>query len=158
SSGPDGVTFFTVAAWLPQSIADALKKEGYSEGTVGSVQTFYFRGEEGPWTPERLAALDGVDVVIRLSADLARRGIYPTVGPLTSRSRLLETGSADPAHVDLAERIRAALRSLLSPAADAPAADARALERADKLLRFFAQPFYVAEPYTQRPGAAVGLA
>ena len=32
------------------------------------------------------------------------------------------------------------------------------LERAGKLLRFFAQPFYVAEPYTKRPGVTVSLA
>ena len=30
--------------------------------------------------------------------------------------------------------------------------------RARKLLRFFAQPFYVAEPYTKRPGTTVALA
>jgi DNA-directed RNA polymerase specialized sigma24 family protein len=30
--------------------------------------------------------------------------------------------------------------------------------RRQKLLRFFAQPFYVAEPYTKRPGVTVGLA
>ena len=33
-----------------------------------------------------------------------------------------------------------------------------ALERAGKLLRFFAQPFYVAEPYTKQPGVTVSLA
>jgi F0F1-type ATP synthase beta subunit len=32
------------------------------------------------------------------------------------------------------------------------------LQRARKLLRFFAQPFYVAEAYTKRPGVTVSLA
>jgi F-type H+-transporting ATPase subunit beta len=32
------------------------------------------------------------------------------------------------------------------------------LERAKKLLRFFAQPFYVAEAFTKRSGVTVGLA
>jgi F-type H+-transporting ATPase subunit beta len=80
------------------------------------------------------------------------------VDPLTSRSRLLESGGLAPAHRDLAARIRAALSALLEPAADKPAADPLTLERAEKLLRFFAQPFYVAEPYTKRPGVTVGLA
>jgi F-type H+-transporting ATPase subunit beta len=31
------------------------------------------------------------------------------------------------------------------------------LERARKLVRYFAQPFFVAEPYTHRPGTHVGL-
>jgi F-type H+-transporting ATPase subunit beta len=158
SGGSAGVSLFTLAPWTPVSIADTLKQDGFSEATMGSVQTFYFRSEEGAWTPERLAGLAGVDVVMRMSAALAGRGIYPPVDPLTSRSRLLEAGSVDRAHVELAARIREALGALLAPEGRAPAADALTLERADKLLRFFAQPFYVAEPYTKRPGVTVGLA
>jgi RNA polymerase sigma factor (sigma-70 family) len=158
SGGADGVSLFALAPWTLVSIADALKEDGFSEGTVGPIQTFYFRSEEGPWTPERLASLAGVDVVIRLSVALASRGIYPTVDPLTSRSRLLESNGLDREHLELAARIRTALRPLLAPEADKPAPDALALERAEKLLRFFAQPFYVAEPYTKRPGSTVGLA
>jgi len=97
-------------------------------------------------------------VVIRLSVALAGRGIYPTVDPLTSRSRLIESGCLDREHLTLAARIRTALGALLTPGAGAPAADPLALERAEKLLRFFAQPFYVAEPYTKRSGVTVGLA
>lgn len=158
SGGSAGVSLFALAPWTPVSIADTLKQDGFSESTMGPVQTFYFRSEEGVWTPERLAGLAGVDVVIRMSAALAGRGIYPPVDPLTSRSRLLETGGVDHAHVELAARIRKALGALLAPGGDSPAADALTLERAEKLLRFFAQPFYVAEPYTKRPGVTVGLA
>jgi hypothetical protein len=32
-----------------------LRKDGFSEGTVGAVQTFFFRAEDGPWTTQRLA-------------------------------------------------------------------------------------------------------
>jgi F0F1-type ATP synthase beta subunit len=86
-------------------------------------------------------------VVIRLSADLARIGIYPTVDPLNSRSRLLEDRIADRNHVELAARIRDAIRPLLSGSGKGqPAGDPLTLQRARKLLRFFAQPFYVAEP------------
>jgi RNA polymerase sigma factor (sigma-70 family) len=158
SGGADGVSLFALAPWTLVSIADALKEDGYSEGTVGPIQTFYFRSEEGAWTPERLAGLAGVDVVIRLSVALAGRGIYPTVDPLTSRSRLIESGCLDREHLTLAARIRTALGALLTPGAGAPAADPLALERAEKLLQFFAQPFYVAEPYTKRSGVTVGLA
>ena len=159
SGGPAGVSLFTLTSWSPVSIADALKEEdGFDPTATGSVQTFYFRAEEGPWTPERLAGLAGVDVVIRMSAALAARGIYPPVDPVTSRSRLLESESFDPAHRELAARIRRALGALLAPGSDTPAADPLTLDRAEKLLRFFAQPFYVAEPYTKRPGVTVGLA
>jgi len=163
SGGSAGVSLFTLAPWTPVSIADTLKQDGFSEGTMGPVQTFYFRSEDGAWTPERLAGLAGVDVIIRLSAALGGQGIYPTVDPLTSRSRLLEAENVDRAHAEMAARIREALAPLLAsggdpPAAGEPTADALTLERAGKLLRFFAQPFYVAEPYTKRPGVTVGLA
>jgi F0F1-type ATP synthase beta subunit len=158
SGGSVGVSLFTLAPWTPVSIADTLKQDGFNERTTGPVQTFYFRSGDGAWTPERLAELGSVDVVIRLSAELAGLGIYPTVDPLTSRSRLLEAGGVDRAHLDLAARIRQALAALLAPEDGAPAADALMIERAKKLLRFFAQPFYVAEAFTKRSGVTVGLA
>ena len=158
SGGSAGVSLFTLVPWTPIPLAESLKKDGYSEGPGGAVQIFFLRSVEGPWTPAQLAGLAGVDVVIRLSAQLAARGIYPTVDPLTSRSRLLESGGLGREHVELASRIRKALGALLAPAAETPPADALTLERAEKLLRFFAQPFYVAEPYTKRPGVAVDLA
>jgi len=158
SGGSAGVSLFALAPWTLASIVDALKEDGFDPTTTGSVQTFYFRAEEGAWTPERLAGLAAVDVVIRMSAALAGRGIYPPVDPLTSRSTLLDSERFDPAHRALAARVREALGALLAPVGDAPAADRLTLERADKLLRFFAQPFYVAEPYTKRPGVSVGVA
>jgi hypothetical protein len=62
SGGSVGVSLFTLAPWTPTSIADTLKQDGFSEGTMGPVQTFYFRSEEGAWTRERLAGLASVDV------------------------------------------------------------------------------------------------
>jgi hypothetical protein len=47
---------------LPFSISGALKQEGYSEGTVGAVQTFFLRGQEEPWTADRLSAFAAADV------------------------------------------------------------------------------------------------
>src|SRR2546430_2317914 len=122
SGGSAGVSLFTLAPWTPVSIADTLRQDGFSEGTMGPVQTFYFRSEEGAWTPERLAGLAGVDAVIRLSAALGGQGIYPTVDPLTSRSRLLEAEDVNRAHPELAARIRAALAPLLASGGDPPAA------------------------------------
>jgi F0F1-type ATP synthase beta subunit len=135
------------------------RRRGPGGGATGEIQTFYLRSEDWAWTPERLAAVTDVDVVIRLSADLGCLGIYPTVDPLSSRSRLLETGGAGEAHVELAARVREAFRTFLA-ARDGPPAgvDDRTLERARKLARFLAQPFYVTEPYTKRRGVSVGLA
>src|SRR5262249_30745007 len=124
------------------------------DGTVGTVQTFFFRREAGPWTPESLATLGGVDVVIRLSEALGQIGIYPCIDPLTSRSPLLDDPRVGHEHVQIPRRVREAL-ALLAPGA--PEADPVAVARARKLQRFFAQPFYCAEPYTRRPGVAVSV-
>jgi F-type H+-transporting ATPase subunit beta len=121
------------------------------------VQTFYFLGEE-EWTAERLAALPSVDVVIRLSQALGQLGIYPTIDPLASRSRLLDESLLGREEVEVAARIREAL-TLLSAGGrgEDPNMELRT-QRARKIRRFFAQPFYVAEPYTRRPGVTVSRA
>ena len=105
SAGSDRLTILlmmpqpTAEMW-PQALepgfshVEALKKDGYSEGTVGVVQTLFFRAAEGGWTQERLNALAPADTVIRLSLERARAKVYPTVDVLTSRSRLLETKTA----------------------------------------------------------------
>ena len=169
SSGPAPVSMFVVmpppSADRPRSLndgfshAEELKKEGYSEGTVGAVQTFFVRGEDGPWAAERLAALAAVDVVIRLSRDLGRAKIYPTVDVLASRSRALDALTVGHDHAELAERIRHAITMLRATDAQPQSdADRVALERARKVQNFFGQPFFVAEPYTKRPGSYVSRA
>jgi F0F1-type ATP synthase beta subunit len=72
------------------SIADELKRDGISEGTVGCVQTYFVGGTEGPWTAEKLANLAPVDTLIHLSHAMALRKAYPCVDVLTARSRLLD--------------------------------------------------------------------
>ena len=151
SREPGGISIF---AFIPpydapeRAFQEMWAKEGYTGGTAGTVQTFYFLGQE-EWTAERLATLPSVDAVIRLSKDLAQIGIYPTVDPLVSRSRLLDMGLVDREHAEIAARVRQALS----------ATEGELLKhRARKIQRFFAQPFYVAEPYTHRSGVTVSRA
>jgi RNA polymerase sigma factor (sigma-70 family) len=165
SGGTDRVTMFNFIPHWPDApaghtVAGTLKQEGYSEGTAGAVQTFFFRAEVGPWTPERLAELASADTVIHLSRAQGKARIYPTVDPLTSRSGLLETGAVSHEHATIARRVREAISGLRQAGDAAPAteADAVMLARARKLAHFFGQPFYVAEPYHKRSGTTVGLA
>ena len=137
------------------SYAEELKREGYSEGTVGAVQTFFLRADAGPWTNERLAALAPVDVVLRLSHERAKAKVYPCIDVLASRSRLLDQNAVSKEHAEIAKRVREALTALWSSdGCSSLCADAR--ERALKLQNYFTQPFGVAQPYTGRPGATVG--
>ena len=159
SGGADRVSLFTlVQRWKDEdfSYAAELKKDGFSEGTVGTVQTFFFRAGEGPWTVERLAELGSLDTVIHLSRSMAERKIYPCVDPRTSRSKLLETKSVGDEHAAIAERVKEALTLLLDPAL-AEASDPLTLQRARKLANFFSQPFLCAEPWTNRAGSYVNL-
>jgi len=134
-----------------------LKKDGFSEGTIGAVQTFFFRAGDGPWTTERLAELASFGTVIHLSRGMAERKIYPCVDPRTSRSELLETKAVGDKHAAIAVRVKQALTLLLDPAL-AETADQLTSERARKLANFFSQPFFCAEPWTNRPGSHVGVA
>ena len=72
------------------SFADELKAEGYSEGTVGAVKTFFLRGVDRPWTAEMLASLAAVDTVVHLSREMILRKTYPGVDVRTARSRLID--------------------------------------------------------------------
>jgi RNA polymerase sigma-70 factor (ECF subfamily) len=143
------------------SHAEQLRKEGYSEGTVGAVQTFFLRAEEGPWTTQRLATLAPADVVIRMSRERGQAKIYPTVDVLASRSRLLEMKEADAEHVAIAEQVREALASLWATPSEGKSCDDKScdghvlFERALKVQNYFTQPFFCAEPYTNRSGASV---
>jgi RNA polymerase sigma factor (sigma-70 family) len=168
SGGRDPVSMFVImpppsAEYPPAlregySLAAELKEEGSSEGTVGSVQTFFFRSEGGPWTPEALAALAPVDTVIHPSRERGKAKIYPCVDVLTSRSPLFEARLVSKEHSEIAERVRRALEAMWAENsfANADTADVT-LARARKLQNFFGQPFFFAEPWTKRPGSYVSL-
>ena len=159
SGGPERLSIFAFVTPPTTSVQEMWQKDGFSEGTVGAVQTFYLLREEGPWTIDGLAALTGVDVVIPLSRERAEQRVWPPVDPLTSRSRLFDTPMTPAEHAALASRVRGVLALLeATPYGHQVAADERAIARAEKLRRFFGQPFFAAERHTHRPGVIVPLA
>jgi RNA polymerase sigma factor (sigma-70 family) len=153
-----GVSIFTFIPPGPDiAFQEEWTKEGWTGGTAGTVQTFYFVGEQ-VWTVERLSALPSVDVVICLSKELARLRIYPTIDAIFSRSQLLDEELVDRDHVEVAAQVREALTVCFAETTGPGAVFAAKnplSQRARKLLRFFAQPFFVAEPYTKQHGLHV---
>ena len=123
------------------------------------MQTFFLTGVAGPWTAEALAALAPVDTVVQLARAMILRKNYPGVDVLTTRSRLLDDNLVGAADVEIARRVREAI-ALLRAAQENPALapDPVLLARARKLQAFFSQPFFVAEPFTKRPGSYVSRA
>jgi RNA polymerase sigma factor (sigma-70 family) len=159
-NAPGGLTMFE---FLPPGTINptawpADRAEGYSGGTAGTVETFFFlreRLEPGASTP----ALDAVDAVIVLTPAMREMKIYPCVDALATRSRLLAPAVVGAEHVAVARRVRDALTALAALEARGEAAwsedERRLAGRARKLRQFFGQPFFIAEPYTKRPGTHV---
>ena len=165
SGGTEPVSLFVLAPppspdYPPgMTFAEGLKREGYSEGNVGAVQTFFLRSGTAPWTDDQLSALAPLDTVIHLSRERSIARIYPTVNVLTSRSRLLDENLVSEDHATIASQVRQVLSLLWATDRRSETdADTLALDRARKLQYFFTQPFIVAEPYTKRPGVTVSLA
>jgi F-type H+-transporting ATPase subunit beta len=123
------------------------------------MQTFFVGGEAAPWTAEKLAGLAPIDTVIQLSRKMILAKNYPGVDVLTARSRLLDENLIGGDDIDLARRIRETIAEWrrAEEAADS-SADPILLQRARKLQAFFSQPYYVAEPFTKRPGSHVSRA
>jgi RNA polymerase sigma factor (sigma-70 family) len=154
------VSLFT---FFPPGVVDPAawerdRAEGFGGGG-GGVQTFYFLGERPEADPMAVARLAAFDAVVVLSPAQREAGIYPCVDPLGGRSRALDSGLVGAEHAMVAARAREALTTAarLQAAGESAwsAADRTLVARARRLCRFFGQPFYVAEPYTQRPGTTV---
>jgi RNA polymerase sigma factor (sigma-70 family) len=102
-------------------------------------------------SPHALAEVtDGLDAVIAISRKLGEERRYPAIDPVTSRSRLLDPAVAGIEHVDIAGRIR---HLLDDTSTNQPGADTA--RRVSQIRNFLTQPFFVAEPYTNRPGQTV---
>lgn len=88
-------------------------------------------------SPDALAAgLERVDTVLAMSLDLGQARMYPAIDPVRSRA---VSASTDP----VAERARAVLRDGVDDV------------RIELVRAYLTQPFFVAEPYTGRPGVKV---
>jgi len=107
-----------------------------------------------------------VDSMVVLSRAMAAEGMYPAVDPVTSSSVLLDPLIVGQEHVDVADEVRRTIEhyrelqdviSLLG-LEELGAEDRRIVQRARRLQRFLAQPFFVTEGFTGVPGRSVPVA
>jgi len=133
-----------------------------SNEDVGTT-TIYFGGETVGAEPELLTDLDAV---IAFDFGRAKRGLYPAVDPINSRSRPLQEGRVTKAHREIAAGVRRLLRRQqdLQPIIESRGLDLlprdedrKVVERANRLERFLTQPFHWTEPWTNLPGVHVPL-
>jgi F0F1-type ATP synthase beta subunit len=147
------LSVFTFFPWFPgESVREEREKEGFTFG-MGGVETIFFMADEHP-------SREAFDTVIVLSPAVAAAKIWPAIDPLASGSRWLDPAVVGERHATIAGRLRRCLTDAdaLEGRDDLDAAGRATLARARRLRRFFAQPFFIAEPYTKRPGSFVSRA
>ena len=153
----DRHTFFV---FLPPLRDDTHWKDLNAEVSVGtkSISIVYLPVAD-PITPEFLGSIEVLNAKLVLSRFLAEQAIWPCIDPLTSCSWRLDEMSDG----GLASDVRKLLRTYFSLQFTVDDANRHTLtqselvliQRARKVLRYISQPFFVAEPYTSRPGAFV---
>jgi F-type H+-transporting ATPase subunit beta len=128
-----------VLLFVDQATSQPLALEPLAPTSEGSLTIVSYDLEPPNGTPQA----GDFDTIISFSADLAKASIYPAVDPLASSSNLFETGELEAEHVRTALAARDALRA--------------GGERGRRLQLFQSQPFFVAEPWTAKPGLVVPL-
>ncbi len=133
-------------------------------GSITSVQAVYVPADDltDPAPATTFAHLDATTVLSRKIAEL---GIYPSVDPLDSTSRILTPAIVGDEHYDCAQRVKEILQRYkelqdiiaILGMDELSEDDKMAVNRARKVQRFLSQPFFVAEQFTGLPGVMVPI-
>ena len=133
--------------------------------SITSLQAIYVPADDYT-DPAPATTFTHLDATTELSRDIAAKGIYPAVDPLTSTSRILDPRYVGQAHYDCANRVKAILQRnkelqdiiALIGIDELGEEDKTTVSRARKIEQFLGQNFYVAEKFTGRPGSYVPAA
>lgn len=133
-------------------------------GSITSVQAIYVPADDltDPAPATAFAHLDATTVLSRRISEL---GIYPAVDPLDSTSRILDPNILGEEHYSTARAVQRILQRYkelqdiiaILGMEELSEEDKIAVSRARKIQRFFSQPFFVAETFTNTPGRYVPL-
>jgi F-type H+-transporting ATPase subunit beta len=133
-----------------------------SRGSITSVQAVYVPADDltDPAPATTFAHLDATTVLSRKIVEL---GIYPSVDPLGSTSRILDPAIVGEEHYQTAMRVQQILQRYkelqdiiaILGMDELSAEDKLLVARARKVQRFFSQPFFVAERFTGVDGRYV---
>ncbi len=135
-----------------------------TKGSITSVQAIYVPADDltDPAPATSFAHLDATTV---LSRSIAEKGIYPSVDPLDSTSRMLDPRVIGEEHYETARRVQEilqrykALQDIIAILGmdELSEEDKLTVSRARKIERFLSQPFDVAAVFTGSPGVQVKL-
>ncbi|MDR0944777.1 MAG: F0F1 ATP synthase subunit beta, partial [Bifidobacteriaceae bacterium] len=133
--------------------------------SITSMQAIYVPADDYT-DPAPATTFAHLDATTELSREIASRGIYPAVDPLTSTSRILDPRYISKEHYDTAIRVKQILqrnKELQDMIAilgidELGEEDKVLVGRARRIQQFLSQNFYMGEQFTGVPGSTVPLA
>ena len=134
------------------------------KGSITSMQAVYVPADDYS-DPAPVATFTHLDATIALERSIVEKGIYPAVDPLTSTSRILDPLVVGEEHYNTAREVQQVLQRykdlqdiIAILGIDELSEDDKLLvSRARKIERFFSQPMFVAEQFTNIPGKYVPM-
>jgi F-type H+-transporting ATPase subunit beta len=135
-----------------------------NKGSITSIQAIYVPADDLT-DPAPATSFAHLDATTNLSRDIASQGIFPAIDPLDSTSRIMDPQVIGEEHYTVARRVQEVLQAYKSlkdiiailGMDELSEEDKLTVARARKLSRFFSQPFFVAEQFTNTPGKFVEL-
>lgn len=133
-------------------------------GSITAVQAVYVPADDYT-DPAPANIFPHLDAATALSRNIAGLGIYPAVDPLASSSRILDPLVVGEEHYSVATQVKKILQRykdlrdiiMILGVDELAEEDKLIVNRSRKIQKFFSQPFFVAEAFTQRPGRYVKL-
>nr|QUO99305.1 CF1 beta subunit of ATP synthase [Oedogonium dentireticulatum] len=135
------------------------------DGSITSIQAVYVPADDLT-DPAPATTFSHLDATTVLSRNLAAKGIYPAVDPLSSTSTMLQPWIVGDAHYNCAQKVKETLQRYkelqdiiaILGLDELSEEDRLIVARARKIERFLSQPFFVAEVFTGSPGKYCSLA
>lgn len=133
-------------------------------GSVTSVQAIYVPADDLT-DPAPTTTFTHLDATTVLSRKVAEQGLYPSVDPLDSTSRILEPEIVGMEHYQTARRVQEALQKYnelqdiiaILGMDELSEEDRKIVNRARRIQRFLSQPMHVAKKFTGMDGKYVPL-
>ena len=135
-----------------------------NKGSITSIQAIYVPADDYT-DPAPATTFSHLDATTELSRKISELGIYPAVDPLTSTSRILDPLVVGDDHYETAQEVKRVLQTYkdlqdiinILGIDELSDDDKLIVHRARRIQRFLSQPFFVAEQFTNIPGAYVKL-
>lgn len=133
-------------------------------GSITSIQALYIPSDDIN-DPAPVAAFTHLDSTIVLSRKMSEVGIFPSIDPLESRSKVLDQNIIGEEHYKVSTRVLSILREykqlqdkISTKGAHVLSEEERlTISRARKVQKFLTQPFFMSEAFTGKPGVFVNL-